>query len=167
MLRACPYFCTNSLLNRKTLTDFIIHNYFQITHAIYNATPSSLVIMDEFGKGTSGDDGLILMVGVLRKFLRENENCPHILVSTHYQQVRKYLEESAILQYQKMSYTRNDNEPMVLLYKLVDGISESFAFDIAEEVGLGPQIIQRAREIFDAMKNNAVIKPLKIRKNAK
>lgn len=123
--------------------------------------------MDEFGKGTSGDDGLILMVGVLRKFLRENENCPHILVSTHYQQVRKYLEESAILQYQKMSYTRNDNEPMVLLYKLVDGISESFAFDIAEEVGLGPQIIQRAREIFDAMKNNAVIKPLKIRKNAK
>ncbi|XP_044754707.1 mutS protein homolog 5-like [Coccinella septempunctata] len=135
----------------------------QITQAIYNATPSSLVIMDEFGKGTSDDDGLILMVGVLRKFLKENENCCHILVSTHYQQVMKYLSESPLLEYQKMGYTRNAEEPMVLLYKLESGVSESFAFDIAEEVGLDPRIIRRAREIFDALKNGSTIKPLMLR----
>lgn len=149
----------------KAILFILSLDYFQITQAIYNAAPSSLVIMDEFGKGTSGEDGLILMAGVLRKFLRENDNCPHILVSTHYQRIAKYLPESPLLEYQKMSYTHNADEPMTFLYKLASGISESFAFDIAEEVGLNPRIIQRAREIFDALKNNTVIKPLNMNKN--
>ncbi|KAL3267858.1 hypothetical protein HHI36_006999 [Cryptolaemus montrouzieri] len=145
------------------LSSFMI-DVTQISQAIYNSKPSSLIIMDEFGKGTSGVDGVALMAAVLQKFLRQNENCPHVLVSTHFQQIKSFLSESAQLEYQKMSYTKNNNETMVLLYKLVKGISESYAFDIAEEVGLDSGIIQRAKEIFNSLKQHDVIRPLELPK---
>ncbi|KAK9890840.1 hypothetical protein WA026_012186 [Henosepilachna vigintioctopunctata] len=120
--------------------------------------------MDEFGKGTSGEDGVTLMAGVLNKFLKENENCPHVVVATHFQQIISYLKESPLLEYQKMGLTRDDNS-LVLLFKIEPGISESHAFDIAGEAGLDINIIKRAKEICNCLKSNKVIKPLKFIKS--
>ncbi|KAJ8952812.1 hypothetical protein NQ318_008130 [Aromia moschata] len=53
----------------------------QVSQALNNATLSSLILMDEFGKGTTEKDGLSILVGTLRNFLKRKEDCPHVIVS--------------------------------------------------------------------------------------
>lgn len=68
--------------------------------SLYCSTPASLIIVDEFGKGTSEVDGLALLASSLKSFLERGENCPHIFVSTHFHHVTELLPQSKYLQLQ-------------------------------------------------------------------
>ncbi|KAG2193007.1 hypothetical protein INT46_009809 [Mucor plumbeus] len=56
----------------------------QINRALQNATCQSLIIIDEFGKGTDISDGAALFCSVLGYFLSKREQCPKIIASTHF-----------------------------------------------------------------------------------
>ena len=55
----------------------------QVSHALRGATERSLVILDEFGKGTEPADGAGLLAGVIEYLL--NGPCPRTVVLTHFQ----------------------------------------------------------------------------------
>ncbi|KAJ3643741.1 hypothetical protein Zmor_026433 [Zophobas morio] len=128
----------------------------QATQAIHNANANSLILLDEFGRGTTVEEGFALLVGVLRDFYKKNNDCPHILVSTHHQKIVDYLPEGVLVQYLKMAHTEQ-NGVLSFLYKVTDGISNSFAFNIAAQVGIDETIIKRTKELF---KNSKTIKPI-------
>lgn len=67
--------------------------------ALQESTSNSLIIIDEFGKGTSEVDGLALLAAALNSFLFREELCPHLLLSTHFQDVHKYIVETPIVQF--------------------------------------------------------------------
>ena len=107
------------------------------------ATPHSLVIMDEFGRGTSSVDGYALATSVL-KFLK-NLKC-RVFFATHFQI------KIPDLLYQYMNYQLNtiDNEQpsIVFLYKLVDGVCpKSCGFEVAKLAGIPAKLIERAQEV--------------------
>ena len=68
--------------------------------ALCQATPKSLIIIDEFGKGTQPEgkvidplvnllanaliDGAGLLTGVLEHFLSLEDQCPKVIASTHF-----------------------------------------------------------------------------------
>ncbi|XP_070196128.1 mutS protein homolog 5-like isoform X2 [Littorina saxatilis] len=52
----------------------------QMADALNNATSKSLVVVDEFGKGTETVDGLSLLSASLRFWLKKMEGCPHVFV---------------------------------------------------------------------------------------
>ncbi|KAF8240506.1 hypothetical protein L208DRAFT_1420391 [Tricholoma matsutake] len=54
----------------------------QVSFALCNSTAHSLVILDEFGKGTLSTGSLLC--GVLKHFLQCGINCPKVLVATHF-----------------------------------------------------------------------------------
>ncbi|PNJ03453.1 MSH5 isoform 3, partial [Pongo abelii] len=56
----------------------------QVAKAVNNATAQSLVLIDEFGKGTNTVDGLALLAAVLRYWLARGPTCPHIFVATNF-----------------------------------------------------------------------------------
>ena len=56
----------------------------QVSCATLNATGRSLVILDEFGKGTQSNNGTALLCSVIEYWLKKNEECPHTFVSTHF-----------------------------------------------------------------------------------
>ncbi|KAM8937623.1 mutS protein homolog 5 isoform 1-T2 [Lycaon pictus] len=56
----------------------------QVAKAVNNATKQSLVLIDEFGKGTNTVDGLALLAAVLRHWLALGPTCPHIFVATNF-----------------------------------------------------------------------------------
>lgn len=79
--------------------------------------------MDEFGRGTTEEDGISILVGVLKHYLNLGQDCPHILLSTHFQQIISFLPKSPLIEYQKMEHTKQDNE-IFFLYKISEGNTE-------------------------------------------
>ncbi|KAJ7069760.1 DNA mismatch repair protein MutS [Mycena amicta] len=59
----------------------------QVSLALRNATANSLVLLDEFGKGTLPTDGAGLFCGVLKHFLDRGPDCPKVLAATHFHDV--------------------------------------------------------------------------------
>lgn len=59
----------------------------QVSLALRNATARSLVLLDEFGKGTLDTDGAGLLVGVLHHLLARGAGCPKVLATTHFRDV--------------------------------------------------------------------------------
>ncbi|KAB0802504.1 hypothetical protein PPYR_04690 [Photinus pyralis] len=127
----------------------------QMSQSLHNAKKNSLVLIDEFGRGTTGDDGFALFTGALKSFVEMGDLCPHVVVCTHFQQMSNYLSGSDTVSFLKMDYEKRDSD-IVYLYKVVDGISNSFAFDVAKAAGLDENIISRAREFYQLLCGDGV-----------
>jgi len=72
----------------------------QINAALYASTANSIVILDEFGNGTSEKSGLSLLAAVLNNFVERGVHCPHVFVATHMFQVMNMLSQSSIIEEQ-------------------------------------------------------------------
>lgn len=127
--------------------------------AIYNAKATSFITVDEFGRGTSGAEGVAILAGAIRKFLDKDEFCPHILVSTHLQQVLHYIPETPKVQALKMQHSLCEGK-LVFSFQVVDGVSSSYALDMAKMTGLGDDIVQRAAEMLKSLQDNKPLTPL-------
>lgn len=130
----------------------------QMAQSLYNAKSNSLILIDEFGRGTTGIEGEALLTAALKYFIQQEMFCPHVLVSSHFQQISTLLPNSRLVSHMKMDYVVEDGL-LVFLYKTVEGISTSYAFDVAESVGFDVAIVKRAREIFHSIVNNVEIEP--------
>lgn len=60
---------------------------------VYSSTPNSLLVIDEFGKGTTEIDGQALLASCLDHFLKRGSACPLIFASTHFHRVPRLLEK--------------------------------------------------------------------------
>lgn len=47
----------------------------------------SLIILDEFGRGTSHLDGISLLASTINFFIRQRQECPMVLISTHFHEI--------------------------------------------------------------------------------
>lgn len=103
--------------------------------------------MDEFGRGTLENEGLALLAGAVRMFLKRKDLCPHVIVTTHYQKLCSLLPQGPIVDHLRMAYSR-ENGVLLNLFKIERGISTSFAFDIAADLGLDEDVVARARSLF-------------------
>ncbi|KAI9018713.1 DNA mismatch repair protein MutS, partial [Phycomyces nitens] len=56
----------------------------QLLQAINYSTSHSLVIIDEFGKGTASSDGIGLFCAVVEEFVSKGNQCPKVIASTHF-----------------------------------------------------------------------------------
>ncbi|RCH88492.1 MutS protein msh5 [Rhizopus azygosporus] len=129
----------------------------QLKKALHNSTSRSLVIIDEFGKGTESTDGASLFCSVLGYFLSMTDNCPKVLASTHFHDVisqnilsiqdRITLSQTEIL-YQELSEIEGEpkKDEAVFLYRIVPGNSylSSFGIWCAGIAGLPISIVERA-----------------------
>jgi DNA mismatch repair protein MSH5 len=64
----------------------------QVTKAMHGATEHSLVLMDEFGKGTQTADGIALFCATLQHFMDRGSGCPRVMATTHFHGMKRRLE---------------------------------------------------------------------------
>jgi DNA mismatch repair protein MSH5 len=122
----------------------------QVSLALRCCTEKSLVIVDEFGKGTSNVDGLSLLCASLKHWLRMEKQCPKLLVSTHFHSLiqQQLLPSSPLLQYQTMEVMHH-NDDLVFLHQLKDGhTSSSYASHIAAVANVPTELIKRGHEVL-------------------
>ena len=130
---------------------------------INQATPNSLVILDELGRGTSTEDGLAISQAVLEFIL--NEIRCFTLFATHYKQLCKLSENYKSLRLKTLQI-KKWNEEIIFLHKVIDGISEgSFGIHVANLAGIKKPILERSKKILNSMDKKKFRSNHKFRKN--
>ena len=128
----------------------------QISLALNLATPRSLLIVDEFGKGTNASDGAGLACGVFEYLLNLGPaRSPKVLAATHFHEIFEggYLGPRPHLKFAHMEILTNDSvesprDQIVYLYNLCEGRSNaSFGTQCARMNGIAPQIVNKAEEL--------------------
>jgi DNA mismatch repair protein MutS len=112
------------------------------------ATPRSLVILDEVGRGTSTFDGLSIAWAIVEHLHDAPEKSAFVLFATHYHE----LTEIALVRTGVANATMAVKEAagrVVFLRKVVPGAADrSYGIQVAELAGLPPSVTARAREIL-------------------
>jgi len=115
------------------------------------ATPRSLLILDELGRGTSTHDGLAIAHAVLEHLVRA-VGCTTVFV-THYPALgslaRRFPGEVTAEHMACREEAAHDGEPprITFLYKLVDGLaSASHGLNVARLAEIPEDVVQRAKD---------------------
>jgi len=119
------------------------------TAAILNsATPRSLILLDEIGRGTSTFDGLSIAWAVA-EFLHEREEVrAKTLFATHYHELTELALTHPRIQNHHVA-VMEWKEEVVFLRKIVPGPSDqSYGIHVAKLAGIPRAVIDRAREIL-------------------
>jgi DNA mismatch repair protein MutS len=113
------------------------------------ATPRSLVILDEVGRGTSTFDGLSIAWAMLEYLHDAPEKAALVLFATHYHE----LTEIALVKPSVVNATMAVKEVggrVVFLRKVVPGAADrSYGIHVAELAGLPGEVTARAREVLE------------------
>jgi DNA mismatch repair protein MutS len=115
------------------------------------ATPRSLVILDEIGRGTSTFDGLAIAWAVA-EFLDEAVGC-RTLFATHYHELTALGDSSAHAANVCVS-AEEVNGDVVFLHRLQKGpASRSYGVAVAKLAGLPESVLARARALLDMLES--------------
>ncbi|KAF9528358.1 muts domain V-domain-containing protein [Crepidotus variabilis] len=109
-----------------------------------NATPKSLVILDELGRGTSTFDGMAIASAVLHQLA--THTLPLSFFATHYGSLTDDFAYHPNIRSMYMSTLVDDEKhELVFLYKLVNGVAESsFGTHVATLAGVPLPVVKRA-----------------------
>ncbi|MFO0592566.1 MAG: DNA mismatch repair protein MutS [Polyangiaceae bacterium] len=117
------------------------------------ATPRSLVILDEIGRGTSTYDGLAIAWAVA-EHLDEVVRC-RALFATHYHELTELAVKRPRVANHSVS-AREHGEDIVFLHKLMSGpASRSYGVAVARLAGLPEGVLARARSILSLLESGA------------
>uniref|UniRef100_A0A914CT37 DNA mismatch repair proteins mutS family domain-containing protein n=1 Tax=Acrobeloides nanus TaxID=290746 RepID=A0A914CT37_9BILA len=130
----------------------------QMSSAIRKCDANSLVIIDEFGKGTMTEVGLSLLASCLNFWIDKGvEGCPHIYVSSHFHALPTLLVDTPLMSFHTMDVLKNDND-LEFQYKFIEGvIDNSFASYTARKNGIPDEIVDRADEVYELLKSGCSI----------
>jgi DNA mismatch repair protein MutS2 len=105
------------------------------------ATDRSLVILDELGVGTDPDEGTALAMAIMDYLSEKGALCA---ISTHYQKLKTYglINEKALNA--SVEFDNDTGKPTFRLLTGMPGVSH--AIDIARDVGVHPEIIDKASD---------------------
>jgi DNA mismatch repair protein MutS len=116
---------------------------------LHNATPRSLVLLDEIGRGTSTYDGVAIAWAVT-EHLHDRVGCK-TMFATHYHELMQLPE--------RLQHARNYNvavreagDTVVFLHRLEPGGTDrSYGIHVGQLAGLPAQVVARAREILGTL----------------
>jgi DNA mismatch repair protein MSH5 len=128
----------------------------QVSIALSLATRNSLVIIDEFGKGTDSNDGAGLAAAVYEDLLNRGAHCPKVLGATHFHEIFEagFLPVRPSLDFGHMEVKlaagdSGDENQITYLYNYRPGRSStSFGAQCAAMSGIDEQIIDRANDLL-------------------
>jgi DNA mismatch repair protein MutS len=120
---------------------------------VNNATPRSLIILDEIGRGTSTFDGLSLAWSIA-EYLHDTIGA-RALFATHYHELTALAKSRAGVKNYNVA-VREWNDQVIFLRKIIAGAADkSYGIHVARLAGLPDEIITRARVILAHLESNA------------
>ncbi|MBV9925057.1 MAG: DNA mismatch repair protein MutS [Acidobacteria bacterium] len=115
---------------------------------LHNATPRSLVLLDEIGRGTATFDGLSIAWAVAEHLHDSPEHSAKTLFATHYHELTELAERLPGAQNYQIRVAEREGE-VIFLYKIERGrASKSYGIEVARLAGLPPDVLARAREVL-------------------
>ncbi|MCP2604643.1 DNA mismatch repair protein MutS [Candidatus Aminicenantes bacterium AH-873-B07] len=120
----------------------------ETANILHNATPQSLILLDEIGRGTSTFDGLSIAWAVVEYIHNHPRVNSKTLFATHYHELT---ELASILDRVKNLHVsvKEWKDEIIFLRKILEGPSDqSYGIQVAKLAGVPKEIIERAKEIL-------------------
>ena len=115
---------------------------------LHNATPRSLILLDEIGRGTSTFDGLSIAWAVAEYLHDSNAHSAKTLFATHYHELTELAENLPGAKNYQITAGEKDGE-VVFFHKLQHGkASKSYGIAVARLAGLPNSVIERAKDVL-------------------
>jgi len=122
----------------------------ETANILRNATPKSLILLDEIGRGTSTFDGLSIAWAIVETLhgAETDIEAPMTLFATHYHELTSLVDSLPLAgNYQVLVQEKNDK--LVFLHQIAKGACDSsYGIHVAEMAGLPTQVVRRARRIL-------------------
>lgn len=125
----------------------------ETANILNNATTSSLVILDEVGRGTSTFDGVSL-AWAITEFLH-HKVCARTLFATHYHE----LAELGVIMQRGKNFNvavRDWAGEIIFLHRIQEGATDrSYGIQVAKLAGIPQEVIERSREMLQGLESQA------------
>ncbi|RMF56795.1 MAG: DNA mismatch repair protein MutS [Bacteroidetes bacterium] len=129
----------------------------ETANILNNATPRSLILLDEVGRGTSTFDGLSI-AWALVEYLHENPQvAARTLFATHYHELNELADRYPRVRNFRIQVQEHEGK-VIFLRKLVPGGADhSYGIEVARMAGLPEPVIRRAREILHHLESQHLV----------
>jgi DNA mismatch repair protein MutS len=118
---------------------------------LHNATPRSLVLLDEIGRGTSTFDGLSIAWAVAEHLHNSPDHAAKTMFATHYHEMTELAENLPGAKNYQITASERDGE-VVFLHKLQPGkASKSYGIAVAKLAGLPLSVVERAKQVLEKL----------------
>ncbi len=126
----------------------------ETANILNNATPRSLIVLDEIGRGTSTFDGISIAWSVAEYLHGRAEAKAKTLFATHYHELTDLAEALPGVK----NYTvrvKDEGGRVVFLRRIVPGVAEkSFGIHVGAMAGLPQEVVDRAAQILKNLEAN-------------
>jgi DNA mismatch repair protein MutS len=120
----------------------------EAANILHHATPRSLLVLDEIGRGTSTYDGLSIAWAVVEYIHNHPRMRARTLFATHYHELTQLAELLPGVRNYNVAVSEADGH-VVFLHKIIPGGTDrSYGIHVAQLAGLPRPVIQRASEIL-------------------
>jgi len=120
----------------------------ETAHILHNASPRSLVLLDELGRGTSTYDGLAVARAVLEYLHNHPSLRPRTLFATHYFELTALASVLPRVRNLRVEIAEEGDE-LRFLYRVSPGVAErSYGVYAAKLAGLPAPVVRRAEELL-------------------
>ncbi len=131
----------------------------EAANILNNATPRSLIVLDEIGRGTSTFDGISIAWSVVEYLHNTPSRKARTLFATHYHE----LTELAAALPGVRNYTvqvREQGDSIVFLRRIVPGAADkSYGIHVARLAGMPAPVIDRAKVILAGLEGQKAVQP--------
>ncbi len=133
----------------------------EVANILRNATPDSLLILDEIGRGTSTFDGLSIAWAVIEHISNRKFLGAKTLFATHYHELTEL--EGKMSNVNNYCIAVNEKgDDIVFLRKIIKGGADrSYGIQVAKLAGVPEMVIDRAKEIAEQLSDNDIMEKLK------
>jgi len=127
----------------------------ETANILHHATPRSLLILDEIGRGTSTYDGLSIAWAVVEYIHNHPRLRARTLFATHYHELTQLSELLPGVRNYNVAVTEADGK-VIFLHKIVSGSTDrSYGIHVAHLAGVPNPVILRASEILTSLEKSS------------
>jgi len=130
---------------------------------LHYATPRSLLVLDEIGRGTSTSDGLSIARAIIEFLVDPRGPRPRTLFATHFHELTE--PQSLLPGVENATFAvREWKSEVIFLYKVIPGAADqSYGIHVAKLAGLPRSVIERAEDILKGLEEKGadLIRPPK------
>jgi DNA mismatch repair protein MutS len=128
----------------------------ETANILHSATSRSLVVLDEIGRGTATFDGLSIAWAVAEHLATNTRARPKTLFATHYHELTDLADALPGIVNCHVA-AREWHDEIIFLRKVLPGRSDrSYGIQVARLAGLPRSVVARAREILQALEQDAL-----------
>jgi DNA mismatch repair protein MutS len=125
----------------------------ETANILNNATPRSLLILDEVGRGTSTYDGLSIAWAVVEYLHNHPERRARTLFATHYHELTELSGRLPAVQNVSLSVVEEEGKVIFLHRVVPGGADRSYGIHVAQLAGVPRPVINRAQELLEGLES--------------